>query len=71
VYAAYVSQTEVDNYINAVVLDAAGGGDALLLTGALWLPDLDEEPAAPASGALLYSFGGVARVVDANGARDL
>lgn len=43
----------------------------LSLSGALFLPDLDTEPPAPASGALIYAYQGVARVVDANGARDL
>lgn len=44
---------------------------ALILTGALYLPDLETEPDPPDSGAILYSYQGVARVVDSNGARDL
>lgn len=48
-----------------------GGVEALILTGALYLPDLETEPDPPDSGAILYSYQGVARVVDSNGARDL
>lgn len=58
-------------FLSLFGVGGAGDLDCLCVDSTVALPDLVGEPSAPATGALIYAFGGVARVVDANGARDL